>query len=134
MIACEFAFLLEKGYTFAGVHDRITEAIGTSLEGSFSNEAINRFVRVVFLPNQNGPRAVAVTRIELCVPERLDDFDYTSLNMMEVSVTHFSLIDDPAAGLRQHMCDAANMLRTLFLEVLDGVKWQPDHLNWGDLK
>src|SRR5262245_49620501 len=106
------AFSQGWGYVFAGVREQATDALGTYLEGSYTNTTANRIVRVVYLPGHNAPRAVAITRIELVVSEPLDEFDYTSLGSMEVCVTDLSAVDgNSAAQFVSHLHNAEHVLR-----------------------
>jgi hypothetical protein len=135
VIAQELAFLQEMGFQFDGVTEAFSDALGTRLTGTYTNTKANRIVRVDYIPKQSGPREVALTNIDLVVPESLDDFDYTTLNSMRVCVTVLSDIKgDLGARLAHHLRASENALRNQFMAVLAGQAWQSDHLDWGDMK
>ena len=129
------SFLRGLGFDFTGVCERFTDATRTYFEASFTNETVNRIVRVVYYPKHDGPRAVAFTRIELVVPEPRDDFDYTSTGSMQVCVTDLSTpAGDFAARFGAHLRVSGQILRDQFMKVLRGGAWKSDALDWGGLK
>jgi hypothetical protein len=132
----EFSFLQSLGYEFAGVTENFIESIGPTLEGRYTNAAVNRSVRVAYLPDSKTPgsRSVASTDVALIVPAPVDEDDYTTLHEMGVCDTELTAFEDRMAGLRQHVHDAALALKSGFGEVLAGRAWESDHLDWGGLK
>ncbi len=133
-IGHELSFLRDMGYRFAGVSEYASEALGARLEGGYTNAAVNRTVRVVYLPGHNTPRSVATTDVALVVPEPVAEFDYTTLQSMQVCVTDLSAAVGFTAGFNQHLREASRVLRERFGEVLAGRAWQSDQLDWGDMK
>ena len=135
VIERELSFLREMGFTFTGATEEVSAALGISLTGAYTNAKANRAVRVVYIPKQNGPGEVTITRIELVVPEPLDPFDYTSLGSMEVCATvHSDVTGDFLIRLEHHLRASEKALKDKFVPVLVGGAWQSDHLDWGGMK
>ncbi len=130
----ELAFLQSAGFRFEGVQENTSDAVGASLERVFTNQAVNRAVRVVYLPGHNAPHSVMYTSVNLLVGEPLDDFDYTSLHWMEVCVTELSRTGSGAEDFEQHVRDVVRLLKERFAEVLAGLAWESHHLDWRGLK
>ncbi len=131
----ELPFLPGLGYTFAGVQQRATNALGPYLEGNFTNAAVNREVRVVYLPANGAPRSVAITSVVLIVPAPVDEFDYTTTDSMNTCVTDLSALDGSLISrLENHLRTSASILQAQFGEVLVGRAWQPDQLDWCGMK
>jgi hypothetical protein len=129
------SFLRSLGFDFAGVTEHATDALGTFMEGDYTNSKANRIVRVVYIPKQQGPGELAITQITLVVPEPFDDFDYTSTGSMEVCVTDLSAAEgDWETRIEYHLRASESALRNTFMAVLAGDFWQSDHIDWGGLK
>lgn len=130
----ELSFLFGVGYTFSGVQQQASNALGTYLEGRFTNAAVNREVLVVYLPANGAPRSVAITSVVLVVPVLVDEVDYTTTNSMGVCVTDLSASGSILSRLEDHIRTSADILQKRMEAVLDGRAWQADQLDWCGMK
>jgi DNA-3-methyladenine glycosylase II len=131
----ELYFLLDFGDRFVGIQKESTSALGPSLRGGNRNKQANRIVEVTYLPGENAPRSVIITTIKLLVPEKVDEFDDTTLHMMNVCDPDITAMEgNLTARFVLHLRTARQVLQEHFREVLLGLVWKSDEFDWGGLK
>lgn len=129
------AVLEEFGFTYQGVVLINTEAVPQWYIATFLNDEVNRSVEVTYIP-----KGKEITRctFSLSIREanpKIDEWDYTSLNSMEVPGKEVWEIDgELLSKLKDCISSRLGLLQSDYLPVLQGKYFETDHLDWGDMK
>lgn len=135
ILQTEFSCLIELNYEFLGVDTKSSRALGTFLEGRYSNVSANRIVKVTYIPKGDGPREVTITRIGQIEKDELEDFDYTSTCTMKVhSLAVSEISDEFYARIETYAKETAKKLKGDFLMPLKGLAWHSDQMDWSGYK
>jgi hypothetical protein len=120
--------ITEAGYVYQGFCEDDYQHL--TWEWTFSNEGLNRRVRVMLF--KNDPPRVAATWIDLIRDEPREWDDYTSTGQMHAVKTDLLAINGSLINkMSQHLAASAEQLRTSFANVVAGKEWKSDHLDWG---
>jgi hypothetical protein len=111
---------VQYGFTYQGVALNKTEAIPKRYIANFVNQSVGRCVEVAYIPKDRCSREVFFMSIRETNPE-IDEWDYTSLNSMEVAGDEIWELDgDLLSKLKTCISSRLDSLQSEFLPVLKG--------------